>query len=60
LRCRQNNMAQSTAIKTTNPPTTPPAIAPTFVFFEELLGVGDAVAGRARVAALVGKDALMP
>jgi hypothetical protein len=47
------------AIKTSKPPMVPPAIAPIFFLLEDLLGVGDAVAGRDRVAALVAKDALM-
>jgi hypothetical protein len=47
------------AIRTASPPITPPAIAPTFVFFLDPLGVGDPVAGSTRVAARVGKDDLI-
>jgi hypothetical protein len=45
------------AMRTTTPPTVPPAMAPMLFFLPELLDVGDAVAGRARVAALVAKEA---
>lgn len=41
------------AMSTTSPPTVPPAIAPTFDFFEELPEVGEPVAGTARVAVRV-------
>jgi hypothetical protein len=45
-------------MSTKSPPTVPPAIAPTFVFFE-LLGDGDSVAeSRARVADLAVKVGL--
>jgi hypothetical protein len=52
-------MRHKMAMRPASPPTVPPAMAPTFVFFPELLGVGDPVAGRARVAALVAKEVVI-
>jgi hypothetical protein len=51
-RWRQKRMSERITISTTRPPTTPPAIAPTFVFFESPVLEGFAVpVGSVRVAA---------
>lgn len=55
-RCKQNRTSERRAIRPTRPPTTPPAMAPTFVLLVPVLDGFAVPVGIVRVSALAEND----